>query len=565
MRQAKQFAGRLNDQNALMIWSVIAVITFQFILGLYAVALNLLFYANYGPFFDSLSYDNLLANMQLNAQRDGTVAALSRAIYSSTVVYPWVLFAPFARFGIASRAVGVWIQIFTAAWMQLAIVFYFVKLRGRTWAESIVFSAAFVLIAAAFDSNGGLSDFRMDLLQYLLFVTVMATYLLARKLQALGWWALLGLTTGLLCLGRATSLVYIVPIFGVCATVDLIVGRQIRRRVMLRWLLASAVAAAVAGWFFISHYGYLYFYYVVWNQDANAHLSLSKSVAHLRLAVNHIGILLLVVLVLIALHTCAQSLRDFRTGAERRLNWRPLLFSVVPLGYLVLSGSGLNPFVSIVGVGGIVLFLLDPLDASQIPLPRPLSALRASVLILALGFNAAGGIAQNSWDVPTWMPRREGIREVMQTMTTNVAAHADRPRRFSYAFDYTAGLNLEVIFNTMFFDQHIRFDKDGAAMIAGSQLVGVRLVPTSVQRLKLEDKEKIADIVQSADERVDFLVTPAAGTELPMSVYENRFSTEINRRLMLSGEWEQIAGPIEISPIEKVIVLHNRKRAADPE
>ena len=41
------------------------------------------------------------------------------------------------------------------------------------------------------------------------------------------WWALLGLASGLLCLGRATSPVYIVPIFGVCSTVDLIANDKI--------------------------------------------------------------------------------------------------------------------------------------------------------------------------------------------------------------------------------------------------------------------------------------------------------------------------------------------------
>ena len=70
--------------------------------------------------------------------------------------------------------------------------FYFLKIKGRTLVDSFTFSAVFVLIAAAFDSNGGLSDFRMDLLQYLLFATVLATYLIARRRQALVWWALLG-------------------------------------------------------------------------------------------------------------------------------------------------------------------------------------------------------------------------------------------------------------------------------------------------------------------------------------------------------------------------------------
>src|SRR6185437_14571304 len=167
------------EESTELFLGLIFVVAFQFLLGLYAVSLNSLFYAHYGPFYDSMAYDNALARMQIGAQRDGTLTALWHAIRSSTIVYPWVLFAPFARLGIASRAVGVWIQIFAATWMQLTLFFYFLKLRGRTWAESFAFSSAFILIAAAFDNNGGLSDFRMDLLQYLLLVTVMANYLVA--------------------------------------------------------------------------------------------------------------------------------------------------------------------------------------------------------------------------------------------------------------------------------------------------------------------------------------------------------------------------------------------------
>ena len=72
----------------LLLLGVVAIVAFQFMLGLYAVALNALFYTQYGPFYDSVSYDNALARMQLNARTDGTFAALSRAIYSSTVAYP---------------------------------------------------------------------------------------------------------------------------------------------------------------------------------------------------------------------------------------------------------------------------------------------------------------------------------------------------------------------------------------------------------------------------------------------------------------------------------------------
>ena len=82
MRQPERFAKWPNEQDVLLLWGVVAIVAFQFMLGLYAVALNALFYTQYGPFYDSLSYDNALARMQLDARSDGAFAALSRAIYS---------------------------------------------------------------------------------------------------------------------------------------------------------------------------------------------------------------------------------------------------------------------------------------------------------------------------------------------------------------------------------------------------------------------------------------------------------------------------------------------------
>jgi hypothetical protein len=554
-------------RHAPFLGAALAVLAFQFMLGLYAVALNTLFYSKYGPFFDSMSYDNTLANMQIDARSEGTLAALSNAIYSSTVVYPWLLFAPFLRFVAASRAVGVWIQIFAAACMQLVLVFYFIKVRSRAWAESLAFSCAFLLTPAVFDFNGGIADFRMDLLQYLLFVTVVATYLIARERRSRAWWALLGLAAGLLCLGRATSPVYIVPICIVCAAVDVIVDGQNRWKVLFNWLLAVAVAMLVAGWFFIKNFNFLYYYYVISSSDANAHLPLAESVAHIRFAVHHIGVPMLVVLVAVAVYSLARSRRHSTSLSRRLLNWRPLLFSAVPLGYLVLSGAGLNPFVSIVSMGGIIFFLLDPIDAPQQPSFSAVSKWLAGALLLVGGFNAIGGVAQNSTQASPYLAPREAIRELLQPMK-GIVAQSDRPRRFTYAFLYSAVMNRSVIPNTLFFDQHVAFDKDRAAIIGNSRLVGIGvggdlITASQWSSLPGSDEEKLASIVQSANEKVDFLFVPGPGTQLPGHVYGNRFSAELYRRVVESGQWEQIAGPVTMDPFETAILLRNRRRAAE--
>jgi hypothetical protein len=351
----------------------------------------------------------------------------------------------------------------------------------------------------------------------------------------------------------------VVPIFAVCAAADLIIDSGNRQLTLLKWVIASAVAAALAGWFFVSKFAYLYHYYVVWNPDANAHLPLSQSVTHLRFAAEHIGIPLLVALLLMAANSSARALMEFRSLAKTPLNWRPLFFSLVPLGYLVVSGAGLNPFVSIVGISGIMLFLLDPIDVSSKSSGRYIQKLLVGVLLLAGCFNAAEGTARNSRNIPMWIPRREGINRVIEAMI-NVMTHATRPRRFTYAVIYSAGLNQELIFNTMFFDQHINYESGRVATIAGSQLEA----GTYGSWLMLpgaNSQQTIEHVVQRANEKVDLLLAPSASTKLPMDIYRNRYAGEVRQRLMDSGQWEQIAGPITITPNEETLILRNRIRA----
>jgi hypothetical protein len=232
-----------------------------------------------------------------------------------------------------------------------------------------------------------------------------------------------------------------------------------------------------------------------------------------------------------------------------------------------MSGAGLNPFVSIVGVGGIIQFLLDPVDVPLRSRTALATALAAAVLFVG-GFNTVAAIANHTVNVPPWIPRQQGIRQVVQAMT-NTVTRADPPRRFAFASIYLGGLNQAVLFNTMFFDWHKAFDRDRAAVIGASRLAGVDLQSDFPTRLGwsavagASDEEKVATIVQLADENADFIIAPGPGTELMMSYYGNRFAAEIYRRLVESGQWEQIAGPITISPIETTIILRNRQRVTN--
>ena len=92
----------------------------------------------------------------------------------------------------------------------------------------------------------------------------------------------------------------------------------------MRWLVVGLTAIAVAGWYFVSNFKYLYYYYAIWNEAANANLHLSESVGHLVYAGRHIGTSLLCALVFVALVTLVFSIRLRGTDTFRHVHWRPL-------------------------------------------------------------------------------------------------------------------------------------------------------------------------------------------------------------------------------------------------
>jgi hypothetical protein len=556
-----------------LVCAVVAVAVLEVFLGSYAVALNRIFYGIYGPFYDSMSYLNGLAEMQTNATASGTAAALVRQISISTVVYPWVAFAPFAgKIGL-SRDVGVWIQVGSATYMQLLLFYYFLRVRALPFVSSLVFSSVFVLIAAVFHFNGGLSDFRMDLIQYYLLTAVMALYLIAQRSDGYGWWIALGAGAGLLCLGRATSLVYLAAAFIVLFFADLS-ERVNARQTVNRWLLAMASAAVVAGWFYALNFNYLYYYYVVWNPDANARLPLSVSSRHLSFALAHVGTLLAWALCFAALMAAATIWRSTGMRALTSVNWRPLVFSAVPLGHLVISGAGLNPFVSIVGVGGVMMFLLQPLAAKPVATSRWVMIGVVVVLIAGGLVNAKAGLKRHAEpEGKAYIPRREGLAELVRVLVGQV----DESRTgndLTFAVLHIGAMTRDTLFNTFVFDHSFAPGPNRKISIGAKTLspVGeIVSVSTELEWLKYHgatDQERIDGIVSNINRQTDFLLMAVDGSRLLEWIYMNRFVPEINRRVLQAGEWTQVSAAVSLYDDERIAVFRNerrRKAATQPE
>jgi hypothetical protein len=96
-----------SNPSATVPFCIIAIVALQVGLGFYAIALNKLFYANYGPFYDSLAYFNALAEMSAASHAKGSLGALADQIGHSIVFYPWLVFAPFADRVPLDRSIGI--------------------------------------------------------------------------------------------------------------------------------------------------------------------------------------------------------------------------------------------------------------------------------------------------------------------------------------------------------------------------------------------------------------------------------------------------------------------------
>ena len=64
----------------------------------YAIALNRLFYAHHGPFYDSVSYLGVLAKLLDVAKVDGFFSALKASTQGATVFLPFGLVPFFGKF-----------------------------------------------------------------------------------------------------------------------------------------------------------------------------------------------------------------------------------------------------------------------------------------------------------------------------------------------------------------------------------------------------------------------------------------------------------------------------------
>ena len=164
-------------------------------------------------------------------------------------------------------------------------------------------------------------------------------------------------------------------------------------RIFAGAIVAAIMAIAICGWFYYRNFSFLKFYYVDWNQDANAHLKFTDSLRHYVNVMQHLGWMTPAFCLLfgmatffavgpkLALRRLARPTRLLRDG-----HWAALYIGLAPVTMLVLRGAGLNPYVSMPACFGLLMFLLTPdtrIASDQRPawLSVALAAISIAVLV----------------------------------------------------------------------------------------------------------------------------------------------------------------------------------------
>lgn len=540
---------------------------------LYAAHLSRIYYLHYGPFFDSSVYLNYLFEILEVTKANGFLAGFSKAMESGVTGLPFfqiLALSPFINEPTRQLSTVIhlpWLFCFAASVFTYLLVF---RQKSLLWSLATTFP--FISISALWSQNGGLSDFRLDLLLYLLLSTAF-TWFLATKRSLSYWpWAIMGVFAGLTFLTRATS-----PVYAIICIIPIVVGRLLidppaQRKTNLRGtLLAAAIATLLSLWFYIAKFDFLHYYYILWNVDANANLPISQSKIHIQLALWNIGRFALtaaaVAFMLALIKSFSPRDRDELSAVQRQPNWEALWLAIAPVALLVFGGAGLNPFVGMPAAFGLLMVLVDPI--LEIPPYEGKVTRRLSPFLLGItGFlmvtAAFQGIVNHTQ--PTLFPRLNlaplypnmaSQRHLVEMVLDDIEASGKEDISL-LDIPYISGISNSFLDNILKFD----FRSSPTAHPAGDLLrtSNMFLIAAPVEWDEVDgdtDAEKIQTLAAQSAQELDYLILPDEATRALIAKKNpnaliNLYTDQIAEAILASGQWQPISDPIHVDFDERV-------------
>ncbi len=522
-------------------------------LGAYCVQLNHLLYQKHAPFHDSMGYYGRVYNTMTITQAEGLQTGLVDSVQNTTVCAPYFIAALLSYVFEPSRAIGVWIQT-GEVFLFLCILFYFLT-SVRRIRPSISFSICMSLLCldCIYFTHGGLSDFRMDLSLMLMYGSTCLLGLCAIKKPTWTHFALFGFVAGIACLFRATAPVYLVLAMGPLLLLATVLSDQ-KMRMALGTLASGLIATLVSGWFFISRFDFLHYYYVVWNTDANAKLSLSKSLDHFDFVQEHLGwsflmFLIVVGFTLVILHYWNRS-KDRGLG---RIELSAMVYiALAPIGFLIARGAGLNPFVSMPTSIGLFILLATILAhlANEKWSVRRICFLNLVLVACIIGSASRGYFKHANPKVAEMDRHKQLLRWVIEDAK---ASGFDRVR---VECQQLTDFNTSSLMSTLQFDMNCQPGEQGALVCDGiAFLPSARLytLPAVADWKMVEgesDREKVLNLSNSANGWLDYLIVVDNPAD---RLFQKRFgkivvnqkAASLRLELMRLGNWKQVGSTLK--------------------
>ncbi len=546
-------------------------------MGCYFCSMQDLYYSHYQPFFDSLGYYDQVHAVMTTGQQEGFAASLTHAMNSgSTVFMPYFIASLLSMVVEPSRNIGVWMQSIELGILLVSVLYYFYKVKKIDPLPGLLLLVPFVLTTCLYRNNGGISDFRMDLSLYLTYSITCVWYLIATKTGQKLHFFCVGLAIAAACLFRATAPVYLILGLAPLALMDVVRSKE-RKPIAIGLSVAFLTAVAGSIWFYVFQYEKLYYYYFVWNADANAKLSIAESSAHIKFAFKHIGdqfLIWIIALNVIALYATSkkQSTNLVATAGRliaqsfRNTDCRLIWLAVAPLAMLVLRGAGLNQFVCMPAIVGVLLWLLSPLAENKALFasrPALLSAAVVSLVCLGLiGFD--GWNRHKAGDFNSMEAHKLAINEIVSD------AQAEGLQNVNFGSTHVFYINSSSLAATMRFDiPKVRFDGrkvfvDDVRMIANGIFSGV-VADANWEALEGATQQKLDGLLGYADKTLDYVIVPDDSTikfleeKIAFNII-NQHQRYLTNHIVNGGNWLPVTETIENGQHERVTIYRNRNK-----
>jgi len=563
----------MKNENKLIIYhqlyGYLILLATSLLVVYFATQLNHIYYSQGAPFFDSCSYYNAMAEVLTELKHKNIFVVLNN-VHNSNVYFPWLTCALLSSFMPFQRDVGVWAQTIILLFFLLSLYYYLTSIKDVSPTLALAYTFSFLGLDSLYKHNGGLSDFRMDLHLFLLLGTSGIWYLATYSEKRIYPWILFGLFIGIACLSRATAPVYALVMFLPLILIR-IKPNASGKEILLKAFSSLAIAVLVSGWFYIKNYNFLYYYYVVWNADANAHLPLFKSIEHMRLARQSIGM----PVVLFALPTyILTGFRFFKSGEFRAkvltflesIDWKVLYLGLAPVLFLVFRGAGLNPFVSMPAAFGLTLFLLRPFKSMTSSFGVFIDSALMLLSVITVSYSCIHGIDDHLGSARCENSMK-AYKDAIHVILTD-AKLRDVPS-ITYSSAYLCTLQNSGIWNSLIFEYGFRpfnktLIKDKMTIKSDNHFQPSVLVDWQKISGK-NDSEKLETLVRLGGEQVDYLFLPDEKTidflETHISHnYINQKIRDLKKRLIEAKTWMPIDGPISVSNDETFVIYRNMTR-----